>query len=76
MGWVRTISRKLPMIRFSVILLALFTFLSPKIYSSEGSTYSFDWLDPDKEVYVLQNRKFRKDNTPFQSHFGMVLTEH
>ena len=22
--------------------------------------YDFHWLDPDKEVYVLQNRKFRK----------------
>ncbi|RLA63676.1 MAG: hypothetical protein DRQ88_12130 [Epsilonproteobacteria bacterium] len=49
------------MIRFSVILLALFISFSPKLFSSEGSTYSFDWLDPDKEVYVLQNRKFRKE---------------
>lgn len=48
------------MLRFSVILLALFISFSPKLFSAEGSTYSFDWLDPDKEVYVLQNRKFRK----------------
>ncbi|MEI8346284.1 MAG: outer membrane beta-barrel domain-containing protein, partial [Pseudomonadota bacterium] len=28
--------------------------------ASETSVYSFTWLDPDKEVYVLQNRKYRK----------------
>lgn len=32
----------------------------PKAHASESSTYDFGWLDPDKEVYVLQNRKFRK----------------
>ncbi len=29
-------------------------------FASESSTYDFGWLDPDKEVFVLQNRKFRK----------------
>lgn len=29
--------------------------------ASEKSVYDFSWLDKDKEVYVLQNRKFRKD---------------
>lgn len=28
--------------------------------AAEDQTYNFSWLDPDKEVYVLQNRKFRK----------------
>ena len=70
---MRTISRKLSMIRFSVILLALFIFITPKAYSSEGSTYSFDWLDPDKEVYVLQNRKFRKVNS-FYINLGIGYT--
>ncbi len=26
----------------------------------EGDEYNFSWLDPDKKVYVLQNRKYRK----------------
>jgi outer membrane beta-barrel protein len=26
--------------------------------------YNFSWLDPDKKVSVLQNRKFRKENKP------------
>ena len=29
--------------------------------ASEKSVYDFSWLDKDKEIYVLQNRKFRKD---------------
>ena len=37
-----------------------FFFLSIPSYSSEDDTYSFTWLDEDKEVYILQNRKFRK----------------
>jgi outer membrane beta-barrel protein len=31
------------------------------IYASEQSLYNFSWLDKDKEIYVLQNRRFRKD---------------
>jgi outer membrane beta-barrel protein len=45
-------------------LLALFLLLSlalsSKVFASEKDIYEFSWLDPDKEIYVLQNRKFRK----------------
>ncbi|MGZ3789631.1 MAG: outer membrane beta-barrel domain-containing protein [Bacteriovorax sp.] len=45
-------------------LLALFLLLSllvtSKLFASEKDIYEFSWLDPDKEVYVLQNRKYRK----------------
>lgn len=30
------------------------------VNAAESDTYDFAWLDPDKEVYVLQNRKYRK----------------
>lgn len=44
--------------------LALFFLLSLALTSTaianEKDIYEFSWLDPDKEVYVLQNRKFRK----------------
>lgn len=43
-----------------LLLPLLFLFISLKVYAAEGDTYSFTWLDPDKEVYVLQNRKYRK----------------
>ncbi|ATH06620.1 hypothetical protein BIY24_01315 [Halobacteriovorax marinus] len=43
---------------FSFLLVtSLFSFQS---YAAEGDAYDFSWLDPDKEVFVLQNRKFRK----------------
>jgi outer membrane beta-barrel protein len=38
----------------------IFILTSWNTRASESSIYSFSWLDPDKEVYVLQNRKFRK----------------
>jgi outer membrane beta-barrel protein len=45
-------------------LLSLFVLLSlalsTKLFASEKDIYEFSWLDPDKEVYVLQNRTFRK----------------
>ena len=42
----------------SLVLLSL-TFTS-NLFASEKDIYEFSWLDPDKEVFVLQNRKFRK----------------
>jgi len=48
---------------YLLALLAIYfitTFSSQKAFASEQSTYNFSWLDPDKEVYVLQNRKYRK----------------
>ena len=35
-------------------------FISTTAIAAEDSVYDFSWLDQDKEVYVLQNRKFRK----------------
>jgi len=40
----------------SIIIISLSTF----VFAAEDSMYDFSWLDKDKEVYVLQNRKFRK----------------
>lgn len=44
--------------RFFIIFLSLI--LIPLSFAGEDSTYTFSWLDRDKEVYVLQNRKYRK----------------
>lgn len=46
--------------KLTLISLTFLMFFSQQLFSAEGDTYSFTWLDPDKEVYVLQNRKFRK----------------
>lgn len=41
--------------------LVLFTLVfTTNLFASEKDIYEFSWLDPDKEVFVLQNRKFRK----------------
>ncbi|MBF0312616.1 MAG: outer membrane beta-barrel domain-containing protein [Oligoflexia bacterium] len=48
---------------FLLVLVAIVSiaFLdAPKSVASEQSYYEFKWLDPDKAVYVLQNRKYRK----------------
>ncbi|MGK0367097.1 MAG: outer membrane beta-barrel protein [Thermoproteota archaeon] len=45
-----------------VLLLLLLTF-SMTALSSEKSVYDFSWLDKDKQIYVLQNRKFKKSGT-------------
>jgi outer membrane beta-barrel protein len=42
-------------------LLLLSFFMTTLVMADEKSLYDFSWLDKDKEVYVLQNRKFRKD---------------
>lgn len=41
----------------------------------QDNEYNFSWLDPDKKVSVLQNRKFRKANRPMVSlGFGFANT--
>lgn len=41
--------------------LSLFTLVfTTNLFASEKDIYEFSWLDPDKEVFVLQNRKYRK----------------
>ena len=47
--------------KFLILISFLFLFSPiPKSNAAEDSVYDFSWLDKDKEVYVLQNRKFRK----------------
>lgn len=47
--------------KLMLALLLLSLILSQQVIASEKDVYEFSWLDPDKEVYVLQNRKFRKE---------------
>ncbi len=52
----------------SLVLFALF-YAKPSV-SGEQSVYNFSWLDQDKEIYVLQNRKYRKKGRPYFSLGG------
>lgn len=57
------------------LLVALLLF-TPKLFAEEGSTYQFGWLDKDKEVYVLQNREYKKVNTiNLNVAFGVPISE-
>ncbi len=59
-----------------VLLLFLTTFMFViTSFAGELDTYDFSWLDPDKEVYVLQNRKYRKaGRVHANAGFGMTTS--
>lgn len=44
----------------NLIFTFLLLFPLANSYSAESDVYTFKWLDPDKKVFVLQNRKYRK----------------
>lgn len=44
----------------NIVLILVSLIMSTVVYANEKSLYNFSWLDNDKEIYVLQNRKFRK----------------
>lgn len=53
-------------------LLALFGILvCSAVMANEKSVYDFSWLDKDKEIYVLQNRKYRKDGKVYLGLTGV-----
>jgi outer membrane beta-barrel protein len=45
--------------------------ITTSVMASEKSVYDFSWLDKDKEIYVLQNRKFRKDGRLYVGMSGI-----
>jgi outer membrane beta-barrel protein len=45
----------------NIVLVLVSLLLSSLALAAENSLYNFSWLDKDKEIYVLQNRRFRKD---------------
>jgi len=51
-----------------LVLVSLLT--SAFALAAETSLYNFSWLDKDKEIYVLQNRRFRKDGNLYVGATG------
>ena len=43
--------------------ILLLTIFSLSAQAGENDLYDFLWLDPDKSVYVLQNKIYPKDNS-------------
>ncbi len=57
------------------ILLALVVWLSAGplgVFAAEDDLYDFLWLDPDKKVYVLQNKVYKKKGK-FYANIGYTL---
>lgn len=50
----------LKLIHFIIFFLILFPI---RLWAGEESLYDFLWLDPDKKVYVLQNKLYKKENS-------------
>lgn len=53
------------MLKISVIALALMLMLTRETNAGEESLYDFLWLDPDKKVYVLQNKLYKKEKSVY-----------
>jgi outer membrane beta-barrel protein len=49
-----------------ILVLSVFLYISSSYAASSSSDddYNFSWLDPDKKIYVLQNRRYRKTGNP------------
>jgi len=56
---------------FILSLLGLLASLHSPAAQAEDD-YNFSWLDPEKKIYVLQNRKFTKAGSPHLSLMGGV----
>ncbi|MCK5072560.1 MAG: outer membrane beta-barrel domain-containing protein [Bacteriovoracaceae bacterium] len=46
-----------------ITALLILSFISPLLMAEETNLYDFLWLDPDKKVYVLQNKLYKKKNS-------------
>lgn len=53
------------MLKFSLILIGIMLTLTKELKAGEESLYDFLWLDPDKSVYVLQNKLYKKEHSVY-----------
>jgi outer membrane beta-barrel protein len=51
------------MLKFAIIAFGLILYMLRDVHAGEKSLYDFLWLDPDKKVYVLQNKLYKKEQT-------------
>lgn len=51
------------MLKISLLALATMLMLTKETKAGEESLYDFLWLDPDKKVYVLQNKLYKKEHS-------------
>ena len=56
------------------MLLICAFLISITVWANEKSLYEFGWLDNDKEIYVLQNRRYRKVGKTYIGALGVKTT--
>lgn len=57
--------------KLTFLALALLVSATKKAEAGEKSLYDFLWLDPDKKVYVLQNKTYKKEGS-FYADIGYL----
>jgi len=55
-----------------LLMLSTMTLGAPRVMAAEKDLYDFLWLDPDKKVYVLQNKVHKKEHTVY-ANLGVGL---
>lgn len=65
-------SLNLKSLAVNAMILSTMTLGTPKVMAAEKDLYDFLWLDPDKKVYVLQNKVHKKEHTVY-ANFGVGL---
>jgi len=48
----------------ALLALSVFFDVTSSYAAAADDDYNFSWLDPDKKIYVLQNRRYRKSGAP------------
>jgi len=51
------------MLKLTLLALTTVLMMTNKVQAGEKSLYDFLWLDPDKKVYVLQNKLYKKEHS-------------
>ncbi len=59
---------------FNLFNLAILSLFATSSFAGEEDLYDFLWLDPDKSVYVLQNKIYPKDKS-FYVDLGLLMNQ-
>lgn len=59
------------MLKITILAAAIMMLMSKETHAGEKSLYDFLWLDPDKKVYVLQNKLYKKEHS-FYADIGYI----
>ncbi len=61
---------RIGLVGLAILWLAVLAVSWANAAEDKDNEFNFSWLDPDKKIYVLQNRKYLKANRPLVSVMG------